>query len=50
MLDDRPRTEAYKKAICSSKMFKDKVVLDVGAGTGVYTVHNNFKYIGLKFS
>jgi len=34
MLDDRPRTEAYQKAILSSKMFKDKIVMDVGAGTG----------------
>lgn len=35
MLNDQPRTEAYRHAINSSKaMFKDKVVIDVGAGTG----------------
>ncbi|XP_037957379.1 probable protein arginine N-methyltransferase 6 [Teleopsis dalmanni] len=36
MLKDRPRQEAYYQAIMSnSTMFKDKVVLDVGAGTGI---------------
>lgn len=36
MLDDTSRTLAYKNAIfkCADK-FKDKVVIDIGAGTGV---------------
>lgn len=36
MLKDRPRQEAYCKAISNNKqLFKDKIVLDVGAGTGI---------------
>ncbi|XP_037811200.1 protein arginine N-methyltransferase 6 [Lucilia sericata] len=36
MLRDRPRQEAYKNAILSNaSLFKDKIVLDVGAGTGI---------------
>ncbi|XP_034101607.1 LOW QUALITY PROTEIN: protein arginine N-methyltransferase 6 [Drosophila albomicans] len=36
MLKDRPRQEAYYNAIVKNKeLFKDKVVLDVGAGTGI---------------
>ncbi|XP_055852082.1 protein arginine N-methyltransferase 6 [Episyrphus balteatus] len=36
MLKDRPRQEAYSKAISNNKhLFKDKIVLDVGAGTGI---------------
>uniref|UniRef100_A0A1A9WLY0 type I protein arginine methyltransferase n=1 Tax=Glossina brevipalpis TaxID=37001 RepID=A0A1A9WLY0_9MUSC len=36
MLRDRPRQQAYKRAIESNaNLFKDKVVLDVGAGTGI---------------
>lgn len=36
MLDDKPRTDAYKEAIFSTvQNFKDKVVMDVGAGTGI---------------
>jgi predicted RNA methylase len=49
MLDDKPRTEAYKSAICSSKMFKDKVVLDVGAGTGVCMSYLNVKCVCFVF-
>ncbi|KAJ8925517.1 hypothetical protein NQ315_009356 [Exocentrus adspersus] len=39
MLQDKPRNKAYKDAIFSNKdSFKDKVVLDVGAGTGILSV------------
>ena len=34
MLKDRVRTNAYRNAIINNKhLFKDKVVMDVGAGT-----------------
>lgn len=36
MLKDRVRTETYMKSIVDNKhLFKDKVVLDVGCGTGI---------------
>lgn len=36
MLKDRPRQEAYWKAVLNNTtLFKDKIVLDVGAGTGI---------------
>merc|ERR1712113_1067961 len=36
MLKDQVRTGSYMKAILSNKhLFKDKTVLDVGAGTGI---------------
>ncbi|KAH8413234.1 hypothetical protein KR009_009073, partial [Drosophila setifemur] len=36
MLKDRPRQEAYYNAILGNKdLFKDKIVMDVGAGTGI---------------
>lgn len=36
MLRDRPRQEAYKNAIMkNADLFKDKIVMDVGAGTGI---------------
>jgi len=39
MLQDRPRTEAYEKAILhNSYLFKDKIVLDIGAGTGILSL------------
>ena len=39
MLEDSPRTEAYKNAILNNKeYFKDKVVMDVGCGTGILSV------------
>lgn len=35
MLNDKPRTLAYKNAIFNMKhIFIDKVIMDVGAGTG----------------
>lgn len=33
------RTNAYKNAICeNAHLFKDKVVLDVGCGTGILSI------------
>lgn len=37
MLNDKPRTLAYKNAIFNMKdQFTDKIVMDVGAGTGIH--------------
>ncbi|KAJ2948547.1 hypothetical protein O0L34_g7802 [Tuta absoluta] len=39
MLEDHPRTEAYRNAILASRdYFKDKVVMDVGCGTGILSL------------
>lgn len=39
MLKDRIRTESYQKAIeLNKESFKDKVVLDIGCGTGVLSI------------
>lgn len=39
MIDDEPRTRAYQKAILDNKAyFKDKVVMDVGCGTGILSI------------
>ena len=39
MLQDRVRTEAYQKAIMGSPLlFKDKIVLDIGCGTGILSI------------
>jgi protein arginine N-methyltransferase 1 len=39
MLKDQVRTLAYQRAIESNPMdFKDKVVLDIGAGTGILSI------------
>lgn len=39
MLKDRPRQEAYRKAILSNRsLFQGKTVLDVGAGTGILSI------------
>lgn len=39
MLDDVPRTVAYQKAILGNKTyFKDKIVMDVGCGTGILSI------------
>ncbi|XP_022824286.1 protein arginine N-methyltransferase 6 [Spodoptera litura] len=39
MLEDEPRTLAYKNAILNNKQyFKDKVVMDVGCGTGILSI------------
>jgi protein arginine N-methyltransferase 1 len=39
MLKDKVRTLAYKNAILKNKhLFSDKIVLDVGAGTGILSI------------
>ena len=39
MISDRVRTETYRRAIMHNKhLFKDKVVLDVGCGTGILSL------------
>jgi 2-polyprenyl-3-methyl-5-hydroxy-6-metoxy-1,4-benzoquinol methylase len=39
MLKDEVRTRAYMNSIMSNKhLFKDKVVLDVGCGTGILSM------------
>lgn len=39
MLEDEPRTLAYRKAILDNKAyFKDKIVMDVGCGTGILSI------------
>ncbi len=39
MLKDKIRTEAYQNAILSNQhMFKDKVVMDIGCGTGILSL------------
>ena len=36
---DRVRTESYRDAICrNSDIFQDKVVLDIGCGTGILSM------------
>ncbi|TRY63454.1 hypothetical protein TCAL_00873 [Tigriopus californicus] len=39
MLQDKPRTEAYQQAIVkNAPFFKDKTVMDIGAGTGILSM------------
>lgn len=39
MLEDTARTSAYKTAIMNnSPYFKDKIVMDVGCGTGILSI------------
>lgn len=39
MLKDTIRTKAYMKAITkNSELFKDKIVMDVGSGTGILSI------------
>lgn len=39
MLSDRVRTDAYRKFILENKqLFEDKIVLDVGCGTGILSL------------
>jgi predicted RNA methylase len=39
MLSDKKRTHAYRMAIENNRdQFKDKLVLDIGAGTGILSI------------
>ena len=39
MLNDRPRTESYRKAMLQNRqLFHDKIVMDVGCGTGILSL------------
>jgi predicted RNA methylase len=39
MLNDRPRTESYRQAIVQNRaLFEDKIVMDVGCGTGILSL------------
>jgi protein arginine N-methyltransferase 1 len=39
MLKDTIRTKAYMKAITkNAELFKDKIVMDVGSGTGILSI------------
>ena len=39
MIKDKPRTEAYRDAILNNApYFKDKIVMDIGAGTGILSL------------
>ena len=39
MLKDTVRTKSYQNAICNNSfLIKDKIVLDVGAGTGILSL------------
>ncbi|CAB3990689.1 probable arginine N-methyltransferase [Paramuricea clavata] len=39
MLNDRPRTESYRHAILQNRaLFQDKIVMDVGCGTGILSL------------
>ena len=39
MIKDRVRTGSYRKAIVNNpEVFKDKIVLDIGCGTGVLSI------------
>jgi protein arginine N-methyltransferase 1 len=39
MLKDKVRTNSYRKSILDNKpLFKDKIVLDVGCGTGILSM------------
>lgn len=45
MLSDKARVLAYKNAIFNSKhLFEDKIVMDIGAGTGtIISLFQNFR-------
>ena len=55
MLKDKVRTESYQKAILNNKnVFKDKIVLDIGSGTGIlsfFAAQAGAKHIyGIEFA
>jgi protein arginine N-methyltransferase 1 len=51
MLKDEVRTRSYRDAIYQNKhIFKDKVVLDVGCGTGILSMYDFLSYSLLCFS
>ena len=55
MLKDKVRTGAYQKAILENKdIFKDKIVLDVGSGTGIlsfFAAQGGAKHVyGIEFA
>ncbi len=44
MLKDEVRTKSYRDAIYQNKhLFKDKVVLDVGCGTGILSMYGHLQ-------
>lgn len=46
MLKDTVRTKAYKNAIMQNeKLFKDKIVLDVGSGTGILSIFAGYFHL-----
>jgi len=50
MLSDHPRTQAYWNAINVNKaIFQDKIVIDVGAGTGKYLIFLVLRNICILF-
>jgi protein arginine N-methyltransferase 1 len=45
MLKDEVRTKAYMSAIKKNpQLFRDKVVLDVGSGTGILSIFAGTRY------
>eukprot|EP00162_Nutomonas_longa_P005443 comp16105_c0_seq1/m.25361 comp16105_c0_seq1/g.25361 ORF comp16105_c0_seq1/g.25361 comp16105_c0_seq1/m.25361 type:complete len:388 (-) comp16105_c0_seq1:38-1201(-) len=38
MLGDHPRMKAYRDALAAPELIKDKVVMDIGAGTGILSL------------
>lgn len=54
MLKDSVRTRSYQKAIeGNAYLFKDKVVLDVGCGTGIlsmFAARAGAKYVGYNIT
>ena len=48
MLKDGIRTKAYKNSILKNQhLFENKIVLDVGSGTGVLSIFAGIFYINL---
>ena len=50
MLKDEVRTKSYRDAIYQNKhLFRDKVVLDVGCGTGILSMYGSPPSLRLGF-